>query len=93
MAKKDEKLAGAIRKLSSLIDVQRASVERNGYAAGMYNGMVLALSIMDDSGPSFVSCPEESSRRFINHIQAHLEADEAVVCKICGMSADEIIGT
>ena len=31
--------------------------------------------------------------RFINHIKSHLTADQHVVCKVCGKSVDDILGT
>ena len=34
----------------------------------------------------------ETDTIFINHIQSHLTKEEKVICKICGKSAEEIIG-
>lgn len=35
--------------------------------------------------------PEHPDRIFINHIEAHLEKGQKVICKICGKTAEEII--
>jgi hypothetical protein len=53
-----ESIEKKIEKLQTLIDVQYDSYDYDPYMLGMYNGMVLAMSVLDGKEPEFMEAPE-----------------------------------
>jgi len=57
MSKSIIEMNDAIEKLTDVIKIQRELVEDSGYMRGLYNGMVLAQSIMDGTDPEYIDEP------------------------------------
>jgi len=55
-----EELDGKIQKLQDLIDIQcvPGTVDYDPYMQGMANGMLIAMSILDDKDPIFIEAPD-----------------------------------
>lgn len=84
------KLQQQVESCHEKIDELQAKLDNNKCNAG-HETLPLVLWDCPECGRLRVEALQKFEK-FVNHIQAHLEEGESVICKICGKTIEEIAG-